>query len=65
MVMAYLDEGSLNSQHEIAHIPYSHQDIPKGTQRVVFHQGVEISMRDSSISNLEKCCGGCPLWFGY
>ena len=45
--------------------PIPTKDIPKGTQRVVFHQGVEISMRDSSISNLEKCCGGCPLWFGY
>ena len=42
-------------------LPIPTKDIPKGTQRVVFHRGAEISMRDSSISNLEKCYGGYPL----
>ena len=42
-------------------LPSPTKDIPKGTQRVVFHRGAEISMRDSSISNLEKCYGGYPL----
>ena len=46
-------------------LPIPTKYLPKGTQGVVFHLGVEISMGDSSIGNLEKCYGRCPLWFGY